>query len=434
MGKNISHNPNTALIAGEAKARKYQSGFAAEGAQAFTEGFLTTYAAGMKEKEKREAKMQSYMTALGSIENINMLDDGYNKQAVTNFVREKRDEYAELADIYEKTKDPEVMDKMNNIKSSFVNLNSQLKGLVEERKTYADAYDKDQLVVVGNGDEKYTDIYTNKGDFSIETNGDIGFTSNGEYNKFTDIAGKWNVKNNISETLTLKTNLDVKRIGAKGGDFYRDDIKNNYVANFKQTGKEGIMVMAKTDITGDNEYTLPNKAKAGNLSFESMWSQGLLADKFYTEFKPKNGNDWMWDEANSDKLNNLMSEYYTDVSEASFKQGKANYKPGGGGGGSANYVIGGQIFNARDFNNSFVPFINKLNAASEDGETFVSPTGMKFKFEKGKYYQMTGVNKYNMDDPMTFNDVAILDGWANYVPAGEDSEQGGGKPKLNWGK
>jgi len=330
MARRTSYNPNTALIAGEARARKYQSGFAAEGAEAFTKGFLTTYEAGMKEKEKREAKMQAYMTALGSIQNINMLDDGYNKQAVTNFVREKRDEYAELADIYEKTKDPEVMDKMNNIKSSFINLNNQLKGLVEERKMYTDAYDKDQLVVVGNGDEKYTDIYTNKGDFSIETNGDIGFTSNGEYNKFTDIAGKWNVKNNISETLTLKTNLDVKRIGAKGGDFYRDDIKNNYVANFKQTGKEGVMVMAKTDITGDNEYYIgegENKRKAGNLSFESMWSQGLLADKFYTEFKPKNGNDWMWDEANSDKLNNLMSEYYTDVSEASFEQGKANYKP-----------------------------------------------------------------------------------------------------------
>ena len=67
MARRTSYNPNTALIAGEARARKYQSGFAAEGAEAFTKGFLTTYEAGMKEKEKRDAKMQAYMTALGSI-------------------------------------------------------------------------------------------------------------------------------------------------------------------------------------------------------------------------------------------------------------------------------------------------------------------------------------------------------------------------------
>ena len=436
MARRTSYNPNTALIAGEAKARKYQSGFAAEGAQAFAKGFLTTYEAGIKEKEERDAEMESWMTALGSPENINMLDDGYNKQVVTNFVREKRDEYAELAGIYKKTKDPEVMDRMNSIKFSFVNLNNQLKGLVEERKMYADTYDKGQLVVIGNGDEKYTDIYTNKGDFSIETNGDIGFTSNGEYNKFTDIAGKWNVENNIHKTHTLKTNLQQTKAGAAGKDFIRDNVKNSYLSNIKETGSEGIMVMSVTDMSGDGKYVVGkddngNDIVADDMSFKSMWSTGFMDEKFYEKIPKGSDPKWMLDKNNVNHLADLISEYNTDVTEFLHSKEKTKYdakqqasrrttgKP-------ANFIIGGQTFNARDFNNSFVPFINKLIEPSE-GETFVSPTGMKFKFEKGKYYIYDpNTKKIDDDNPMTFNDIAVADGWANYLTDDSNKTTGGG--------
>ena len=323
--KSISYGPNTALIAGEATARKYQSGSGGVSAAAFTAGFLSTYEAGVKEQKERDAIRDAYMADLGSIQNINLLDQDYNKQAVTDFVRAKRDEYSKLADAYSKTKDTDLLDKMDAIKFSFSNLNTQLNTLVTERASYLDSFDKGQLIDLP-GDEKYTSIYTNKGQFSIEDNGDVGFTTDGKYDKFKDVAGKWNVKNNIGETLTMKTNSTAKQVGEQGGSFYRDDIKNTYTLSFKQTGPEGIMVMAKTDITGDNEFVLPNGQKAGNLSFEAMWSQGLLDDKFYTEFTKDGGSDWMWDKANSDKLNDLISEYYTDVTKSSYDQGKANYK------------------------------------------------------------------------------------------------------------
>ena len=321
----ISYNPNTILIRGEKDVAQSESMVSMAGGAAFAQGFTGAVLAGIKEQEKRNSIRDAYMADLGSIQNINLLDENYNKQQVTDFVRSKRDEYAKLADAYSRNKDTDILDKMNNIKFSFNNLNVQLQGLVNERKEYLDAYDKGQLVDLP-GDEKYTSIYTNKGQFNIEENGDIGFNLEGKYSKFKDDAGKWNVKNNIGETFTLEQNLNAKKIGESGNAFYRDDTKNAYAATFKQTGPEGLMVMAKTDLTGDNEYTLPNGQKAGNLSFESMWSQGLLADKFYEQIPKGTDPKWMYDRKNTDALNSLISEYYTDVTEYSYNEGKKNYK------------------------------------------------------------------------------------------------------------
>mgnify|MGYP003151316088 CR=1 FL=1 len=104
---------------------------------------------------------------------------------------------------------------------------------------------------------------------------------------------------------------------------------------FAATGIEGIQVLAGQDLTGDDEYEIKDYGKVGTLSFKALWEQGLLKDKFYGEFSADQGTDWMYDDANSDKLNNLLSEYYTDVNEYSYEQGKANYKPATGTGAGA---------------------------------------------------------------------------------------------------
>jgi hypothetical protein len=302
------------------------------GGQAFAMGLTQTVIAGLEEKKKREDKLDAWMDNLGGIENINLLDQGYNKEAVTQFLRDGRDQYAILAEEFERTGDRAVRDKMDEIKFSFQNLNNQLQGLAKERRDYADAYDKKQLVTLENGDERFVDMYTNKSAFGISANGDIGYVGNdGSYTKFKDVAGKWNVKNNIGETFTLSQNLEAKKLGEKNGVFYRDDIKNLYTTKFKETGPEGVMVMAKTDLTGDNNYVIGKDENgkdilAGNMSFESMWSQGLLDDKFYEQIPKGTDSKWMYDKENIDTLNNLISEYYTDVTKSSYDQGKLNYK------------------------------------------------------------------------------------------------------------
>ena len=214
---------------------------------------------------------------------------------------------------------------MDEVKYKFTNLNTQLGALLDERREYYDAYDKGQVVHL-KGDDIYTKAYTNKADFTLTENGDIGYNVNGETSLFKDIAGKWNTKNNISETYILEQNLNAKKIGEKGGAFYRDDTKNLYSSNFESTGWEGMRVMKQTDMTGDNEYVLPNGQKAGSMSFEAMWGQGLLADKFYQKIPKGTDTSWMDERGNKDVLKDLMSEYYTDVTEFSHGQGRANYK------------------------------------------------------------------------------------------------------------
>ena len=328
----ISYNPNTALIKGAGDVAKSESMVGMTGGAAFAQGFTSALLTGIQEQEKRNSIRDAYINDLGGIQNINLLDEGYNKQQVTSFVRAQRDEYAKLADAYSRTKDTDLLDKMNDIKFSFSNLNVQLQGLVEERKEYLDAYSKGQIVdIPERGDGKYTLMYTNKGKFNVEDNGDIGFNIEGKYSKFKDDAGKWNMKTNIGETFALEQNVNAKKIGEAGRTFYRDDTKNAYTATFKQTGPEGIMVMAKTDLTGDNNYVLGkdengNDIKAGNLSFERMWADGLLADKFYEKIPKGTDYKWMYEDKNSAILNDLISEYYTDVTEFSYNEGKKNYK------------------------------------------------------------------------------------------------------------
>jgi hypothetical protein len=310
---------------GEGQVARSEAAMDMAGGKAFAEGLGTSVVAMMQEKEKNDAILDAAMIDLGGVQNINKLDQGYNKQAVTDFVRTQRGKYAELSKAYQKSKDPNILDQMEAIKFSFNNLNTQLDLLVGERKEYLDAYDKGQLVHLKK-DGKYVMAYTNKGQFGVGENGDIGFNVDGEYSNFKDMAGKWNTKNNISETYILEQNLNARELGEKGKAFYRNDIKNLYAANFESTGPEGMQVMAKTDMTGDNEYELPNGQKAGNMSFESMWSQGILDEKFYKQIPKGTDSEWMYDRKNKDILKSMMSEYYTDVTEFSYGQGKANYK------------------------------------------------------------------------------------------------------------
>ena len=111
--KSTSYAPNPSLIAGEAVARKYQSGSGGESTKAFTEGFMTTYMAGVAEKKIREAKFDAAISKL-NVNSWHAMDSGFNKLAVKTWVRDKKDEYAKLAESYEKSKDRDTKDQTFN--------------------------------------------------------------------------------------------------------------------------------------------------------------------------------------------------------------------------------------------------------------------------------------------------------------------------------
>lgn len=402
----ISYGPNTALIKGARDVAQSESMVSMAGGAAFAQGFTGAVITGIQEQEKRNSIRDAYMADLKNIDNIYKLDQDYNKKAVNDFVFAKRDAYAAAADCYARTKDQGCRDKMEEIKFSFSNLNTQLDVLMNERKEYLNAYDKGQLVDIPElGDDKYTLMYTNKGQFNIEANGDVGFAVDGEYSKLKDVAGKWNVKNNIGETFTLEQNLGAKKIGESGKAFYRDDMKNLYTAKFKETGPEGIMVMAKTDLTGDNEYILSNGQKAGNLSFESMWSQGLLDEKFYKQIPKGTDSKWMYDKKNVNTLNGLMSEYYTDVTESSYNQGKKNYKGKGGSGKTGTQGHPSGIEKSVQLTNKQymqVGTARTIKSNLETGTPF-KWDGVDYKYEDGKWQTPEGIVGDGTADDIVYN-------------------------------
>jgi len=257
------------------------------------------------------------------------IEDGYNKQAITEFLNTKKDAYAKAVECYSRTKDRGCKEEMEEIKYSFSNLNSQLDMYLSDKKSYLKSFEDGQLVDLP-GDEKFSDLYTNKGGFSIEDNGDLGFTVGGEYNKYNDVVGKWNVNNNIYDTHILKSSFDSKVNGQNGKIFNRDIQKNSTTAVLKGTGPEGVMTATRSDFGFDDDYILPNGQKAGKMTFESMFTSGLLADKYYdgsitgTVYE-KGDNSWFWDKKNSKDLTNLLAEYSTDVNQSMHELGTQDY-------------------------------------------------------------------------------------------------------------
>jgi len=326
------------LIAGEAAVAESEAARTSLGGQAFTQNLSTSVIGMIDEEKKRKAEMQAWMTDLGSVENINKLDQNYNKQAVTDFVRGGRDEFAKLAAIYKKTGNLDVMDKMNDIKYSFQNLNNQLENLQQDRKTYIDQFNKGKIVTI-KGDEKYTDIYTNKGQFKVEKNGDIGFShgeNGGVYSKFNDIAGKWNPDNSIYGKEFLTADSQEVARAQKGEQFDARGVRNRLGGLLNQQSWQEVQVAFMQDIIGDDEMELEDGRTAGNMSFQALWSTGQLDKKFYEGFKAESGGtyntDWMFEKENRSLGTKLKAMYDTDVIESRHEDMFKAKKVDGGGG------------------------------------------------------------------------------------------------------
>jgi uncharacterized protein YegJ (DUF2314 family) len=414
----INYGPDTALIMGEGQVARSEAAKNMLPTMAFAEGFEKTFGAVFKEQqqeqEKRDAIREAAMIDLGGVQNINKLTEGYNKQQVTDFVRGKRDEYAKLSDLYQKTKDPNILDKMDAIKFSFQNLDQQLNGLVNERRGYLDAFDKGQVIDLPQ-DGIYTMAYTNNGQFEIGDNGDVGFNIDGKSSLLKDIAGKWNVKNNIYGAHAMQSYMNSVGRGEKNATFYPDIEKNKTLGILRQGGPEGIQTATKSDFDFDDDYKLPNGQPAGKMTFENMFKSGVLADKFYDgsltgvvygtkgkdgiwDTSKTGGSDWFWNNENSKDLSNLVAEFTTDVNQTGWNQGNANYKPKTP---SDNQKATMRV-------NYGTGYIDRIEANSMFGdmrnkqENITSPDGTSYRFNKSK-------NQYEM---ISFDD----DNNQTYIP------------------
>lgn len=330
--QSLSYGPNTGLIAGEAQVAKSEAGLS-NSVGAFAQGFMDVFGAFQKQEEERAAKMEAYNAQVPSVEQINFIEDPSNKQIVRTFLNKQRDEYNRLAEIFEKTKDRGVRDKMEEIKFSLVNLNDQIKVFNEDKNEYRTAFDENQLADgrTFNADF-FTNAFTNNGQLGISENGDMGFNIAGKNYLYKDNAGKWNNKNNISEEFQLSMYSKMLARGESGKEFYSENVYNAINNNLKSTGTEGIQALATTDLTGDNS----------TMSFEQQWASGSLDKKFYQNRKKVTDTSWMFESKNSAELRDLMSTYYTDVMKDGHGKGRSNYSQKTDGGDQyKNYTVDG---------------------------------------------------------------------------------------------
>ena len=327
--------PNTSLVMGEQLVAGSESDLGQD-ISAFGEAFGTTMAAAMTIKKARDLTVNSYIDKIGSIANITKIDDATNKQAINDFVKAKRDRAAELGNII--AQDPnnrEAKDELDQIQTSMTNLNSQLDQFTEAKKEYLNDADKNRLADPSVYDKEgyYKNAFTDASQFTIDESGNIGHMVDGKNMLFKDRT-EYEIRNFENEKFLLTAYDASQKAGSEDQDFNRDNISIAMKNNFRKTGVQGVKVMATTDLTSDDNFAIGedengNPIYAKNMSFKQMWSEGMLDEKFYVGYEAdqdgRYNSDWMMENEQSDKLNDLMTEYYTDVMENVHSGGKKTY-------------------------------------------------------------------------------------------------------------
>lgn len=415
----INYGPSSGIISGEAAV--YQAEYNADNAGFEAAiGEVGDFIDSQDKKTKNfDDELATYADDIKTPSNIYKIEKD-NRPAVDAYMTRKTDEYAKLAERYLKggKTDRTLVNQMEEIKYAVSGINDQLGTLQGSRIDYFEAIESGELITDSKSYNAgmYGSMLTNKQPFRINDDDNIVFDIDNKEVIYKDVAGKWNVKNNIGGAKVLEITSGAYNLGLKGGIFDEDGVRNSYKETFANTGIEGIQTMAEQDVTGDDDYMVNingKKQKAGNLSFAKLWEMGALDKKFYPEgFEAKNGNDWMFENKNSKIVNSLMSQYYTDATKARYNGGKARYIPPIDKTKVEKTKVGTQFVNLEDPNNAFVALANTF-AEMKDGEKMTGEKGEYKKTGKGWKKKNPMTLQYD-EEELTLKQVAMADGWGSY--------------------
>jgi hypothetical protein len=210
----------------------------------------------LKEMEIADNKMDRFINALPPGANIEKLPEGMRPE-VERYLRDAKEEYAAAADVASKLspRDPgyrEAIDKMNSIKTGFINLNKNLESHLANRVEFIQ--DKDDLSTSLNyNDNKFlTSVYAGDYDGFKVTGGELEFfdkakgkhvrTPDFPQYSLTDVVGA----DGIAKLYDEERNLGFKNLG---WDPKRSGRKINRL--FKKIGNQGVIDMA---FDGFDEY------------------------------------------------------------------------------------------------------------------------------------------------------------------------------------
>jgi len=278
-------------------------------AESFMKGAMGAFAVNMAETEKQEVMMEKYMEDLGGIENIVKLPMEQRGQ-VEEFLRANRDEYSDLAEQYQKSKDPAIKDKMNAIKYKFQTLDTELSKFAASKAEYMSDYEEGNLMKGGSfakDNSFYMGMYGNPNtQFSIGETGEMSFTVNGETKAFKDVGShtlrNYEAEKNIDTLFGMASDLKVS-----GKAFDKNRITNNFVNGHKSISRNDLQAILQTDLTGDGDKP----------SFMDQWASGGLDDEFYNGVDKENITEQDVKDLLKDKQRglDLMGKYVGNISQ-----------------------------------------------------------------------------------------------------------------------
>ena len=210
----------------------------------------------MRELEIADNKMASFVNSLPPGANIEKLPEGMRPE-VERYLRDSKNEYAEAAKVASKLSPSdagyrEAVDKMNSIKTGFMNLNKNLEAHLANRVEFIQDKDDLSTSLRGNDNVFLTSVYAGDYDGFKVTGGELEFLDkstnkykrNSEFPQYslTDVVGA----DGVAKIFDTERNLGNKGLG---WDQKRSGREVNRL--FKKVGNQGVIDMA---FDGFDEY------------------------------------------------------------------------------------------------------------------------------------------------------------------------------------
>ncbi len=234
----------------------------------------------MRELEIADNKMASFVNSLPPGANIEKLPQGMRPE-VERYLRDSKNEYAEAAKVASKLSPSdagyrEAVDKMNSIKTGFMNLNKNLEAHLANRVEFIQ--DKDDLSgsLSGNDNIFLTSVYAGDYDGFKVTGGELEFLdkSTNKYKRNSEFP-QYSLTDAIGANKIADLRFNARQAALKGGGIDTALYQSGVSGLFKQLGAQGVIDMAfdgLDNVTGsfvDTEIRNSNEFK--NLSDE-QWA------------------------------------------------------------------------------------------------------------------------------------------------------------------
>ena len=202
----------------------------------------------MRDLEIADNKMASFVNSLPPGANIEKLPEGMRPE-VEKYLRDSKNEYAEAAKIASKLSPSdagyrEAVDKMNSIKTGFVNLNKNLEAHLANRVEFIQ--DKDDLSgsLSGNDNIFLTSVYAGDYEGLKVTGGELEFLdkSTNKYKRNSEFP-QYSLTDAIGANKITDLRFSARKNGLQGiidTESYQMGVSNL----FKELGSQGVIDMA----------------------------------------------------------------------------------------------------------------------------------------------------------------------------------------------